>query len=79
MFSSYRTQARHNMARSRLPITLPTNFHKMLWLALSEEARAAAVKTSNEGLQAQLLLQAARYTLLAERAAKTPEPGKHRT
>ena len=51
------------------------NFHKLLWLALSQEARAAAKRTRNEDLQGRLLLQAARYTLLARRATGTPDAG----
>lgn len=52
------------------------NFHSLLWLALSQESRAAAMKTRDGDLQARLLLQAARYTLLAQRAAQTPEAGE---
>ena len=52
------------------------NFHNMLWSALSREARAAAKKTRDENLQVRLLLQAARYTLLAQRAVKAPDPGE---
>jgi hypothetical protein len=49
------------------------NFHTLLWLALSQEARNAVKRTRNEDLQARLLLQAARYTLLARRTAGTPD------
>jgi hypothetical protein len=52
------------------------NFHQLLWLALSQETRAAVTKTRDEDLQARLLLQAARYTLLAQRAAKPPDAGE---
>ena len=51
------------------------NFHMLLWLALSQQARNAAKRTRNEDLQARLLLQAARYTLLARRTAGTPDAG----
>jgi hypothetical protein len=50
------------------------NFYMLLWSALSQEARTAAKKTRNEYLQDRLLLQAACYTLLAQRAARTPGP-----
>jgi hypothetical protein len=53
------------------------NFHQLLWLALSQETRAAVAKTRDEDLQARLLLQAACYALLAERAATTPDTGEH--
>ena len=49
------------------------NFRQLLWLALSQETRAAVTKIRDEDLQARLLLQAARYTLLAERAATPPD------
>ena len=52
------------------------NFHQLLWSALSQETRAAVTKTRDADLQARLLLQAARYTLLAEKAAKTPDAGE---
>jgi hypothetical protein len=52
------------------------NFHRLLWSALSQETRDAATKTSDEDLQAHLLLQAARYTLLFQRTAKTPGAGE---
>jgi hypothetical protein len=49
------------------------NFRSLLWLAHSREARAAAKKTRIEDLQVRLLLEAARYTLLARQAAGTPD------
>jgi hypothetical protein len=52
------------------------NFHRLLWLALSREARAAARKTRDEDLQVRLLLRSAHYTLLAQRAVKTPGSGE---
>jgi hypothetical protein len=52
------------------------NFRRLLWLAFAREIRAAAIKTRNEDLQVRLLLQAARYTLLAQRAAKAPDVGE---
>lgn len=52
------------------------NFRRLLWLALSQETRTAVMKTRDEDLQARLLLQAARYTLLAQQAAKTPDAGE---
>ena len=55
------------------------NFHRLLWSALSQESRAAATKTSDEDLQARLLLQAARYTLLAQQAAKRHETPAKKT
>jgi hypothetical protein len=53
------------------------NFQQLLWLALSQETRAAAVKIRDEDLRVRLLSQAARYTLLAQRAAEAnKEKGK---
>jgi len=49
------------------------NFRRLLWLALSKETHVAAIKTRDEDLKARLLLQAARYTLLAQRAAEIPD------
>jgi hypothetical protein len=49
------------------------NFHRLLWLAHSRAARAAAKKTRVEDLQVRLLLEAAHYALLARQAAETPD------
>jgi hypothetical protein len=53
-------------------VAVPMNFHRLLWLAHAREARAAAKKTRVEDLQVWLLLEAARYALLAQQAAVTP-------
>jgi hypothetical protein len=52
------------------------NFQQLLWSALSRETRAAATKARDQNVQARLLLQAARYTLLAQQAAGAPDLGK---
>jgi hypothetical protein len=49
------------------------NFERWLWSGLAEEARAAAEKVQHEDLQIRVLLDAARYKVLAGRAAESDD------
>ena len=49
------------------------NFERWLWSGLAKEARAAAERIRHEDLQVRVLLDAARYKVLAGRAAESDD------
>lgn len=50
---------------------MPMNVQEWLWSGLASTARAAAERTDNPDLQVRVLLEAARYKVLAIRAAES--------